>query len=131
VRLPRNRLPHTLTNHYPTFAQVKETDIGLAADVGTLTRLPKLGVPLTWVKEICYTSRVFGPEEALRVGFVSEVCKNKAEAVERACAVAREIAAKSPVAVQGTKALVDWSRDRSVADGEFCVFHLFDWTQGM
>jgi len=99
--------------------------------VGTLTRLPKLGVPLTWVKEICYTSRVFGPEEALRVGFVSEVCKNKGEAVAGACAVAREIAAKSPVAVQGTKALVDWSRDRSVADGEFCVFHLFDWTQGM
>lgn len=81
-------------------------------------------MPLTWVKEICYTSRVFGPEEALRVGFVSEVCKNKGEAVGRAYAVAREIAAKSPVAVQGTKALVDWSRDRSVADGEFVFLTL-------
>lgn len=53
------------------------------------------------------------------MGFVSEVCKTKGEALDRACAVAREIAGKSPVAVQGTKALVDWSRDRSVADGEF------------
>lgn len=59
------------------------------------------------------------------MGFVTEVCKTKGEALDRACAVAREIAGKSPVAVQGTKALVDWSRDRSVADGKSGALFFF------
>lgn len=96
---------------------VKEVDIGLAADVGTLTRLPKQGVPLSWVKEVAYTARVFGAAEALRVGFVSEVLASKAQGLERAMALARDIAQKSPVAVQGTKRLIEYSRDHATDDG--------------
>lgn len=96
---------------------VKEIDIGLAADVGTLSRMPKLGCSMSWVKELAYTARVFGADEALRHGFVSHVAPDKAACVAKALQLAKLIAEKSPVAVQGTKNLIDYSRDHSVADG--------------
>jgi Delta3,5-Delta2,4-dienoyl-CoA isomerase len=97
---------------------VREVEIGLAADVGTLTRLPKANVPYSWIKDVAFTARDFGAEEALRVGFVSTVCKNRKEAVERGLELAGMIARKSPVAVQSTKEVLNFSRDHSVADGK-------------
>ncbi|KAL1961411.1 hypothetical protein VTO42DRAFT_139 [Malbranchea cinnamomea] len=96
---------------------VKEVDIGLAADVGTLTRLPKVVGNYGWVKEVALSARVFGAEEALRVGFVNRVLPSKAEAIADALKLAELIATKSPVAVQGTKELLNWSRDHNVPDG--------------
>jgi len=96
---------------------VKEVDIGLAADIGTLTRLPKSGVSFSWVKDVCLTAREFGADEALRVGFVSSVFENKEEGVKGALAICKTIAEKSPVAVFGTKEILNFSRDRSVEDG--------------
>ncbi|GAB7358856.1 hypothetical protein MBLNU230_g4079t1 [Neophaeotheca triangularis] len=96
---------------------VKEVDIGLAADIGTLSRLPKAGVSMSWVKEVALSAREFGAEEALRVGFVSRVCGSKGEAVAEALELARLMASKSPVAVQATKEVINYSRDHSVADG--------------
>jgi len=99
------------------FIQVKEVDIGLAADIGTLTRLPKSGVPITWVKEVCYTARTFGADEALKVGFVSKIESTKATAVAQALRMAENIASKSPIAVQGTKRIIDYSRDHTINEG--------------
>ncbi|KAL4809895.1 ClpP/crotonase-like domain-containing protein [Aspergillus unguis] len=96
---------------------VKEVDIGLAADVGTLSRLPKVVGNYGWVKEVCLTARLFGAEEALRVGFVSRVFDTKQAAVQGAIELATLIASKSPIAVQGTKELLNWSRDHTVQDG--------------
>ncbi|KAL2006935.1 hypothetical protein VTN00DRAFT_9603 [Thermoascus crustaceus] len=96
---------------------VKEVDIGLAADVGTLSRLPKIVGSYGWVKEVALTARTFGPDEALRVGFVNNVYESKAAALDAAVELAGLIASKSPVAVQGTKELLNWSRDHSVQDG--------------
>ena len=96
---------------------MKEVDIGLAADIGTLTRLPKSGVPITWAKEVCYTARNFGADEALRVGFVSQVESTKAEALTKALRMAEIIAMKSPIAVQGTKRIIDYSRDHTIDEG--------------
>ncbi|CAK3943906.1 Delta(3,5)-Delta(2,4)-dienoyl- isomerase, mitochondrial [Lecanosticta acicola] len=96
---------------------VREVAIGLAADVGTLTRLPRCQVPMSWIKDICLTAREFGSQEALTAGFVSGVFEGKAKALERAMQLAGEIASKSPVAVQGTKAVINYSRDHSVSDG--------------
>ncbi|KAI9758951.1 MAG: hypothetical protein M4579_002691 [Chaenotheca gracillima] len=96
---------------------VKEVDIGLAADVGTLTRLPKVVSSYSWVKDVCFTARPFGPEEALRVGLVSSIWPSKEKAIEAGLKLAQTIAEKSPVAVQGTKEILNWSRDRSVEDG--------------
>lgn len=98
---------------------VKEVDIGLAADVGTLTRLVKTAVPMSWIKDVCLTARDFNAEEASRVGFVSGVLESKQATLARAHEIAKLIAKKSPVAVQATKSVVNFSRDHSVADGEF------------
>ncbi|KAL4762412.1 enoyl-CoA hydratase/isomerase family protein [Aspergillus foveolatus] len=96
---------------------VKEVDIGLAADVGTLSRLPKIVGNYGWVKDVALSARLFGAEEALSVGFVSRVFESKEEAVKGAIELAALIASKSPVAVQGTKELLNWSRDHTVQDG--------------
>ena len=96
---------------------VKEVDIGLAADVGTLTRLPKVVGNYGWVKDICMSARVFDAQEAERFGLVSAVYNGKAEALEAALHWANLVAEKSPVAVQGTKNILNFSRDHSVEDG--------------
>jgi Delta3,5-Delta2,4-dienoyl-CoA isomerase len=95
---------------------VKEVDIGLAADVGTLARLPKLVGNTSWVKDVCLTARDFSADEALRMGFVSAVLPDKASAVDEGLRIARVMAEKSPVAVQGTKELLNHARDHSVAE---------------
>lgn len=98
---------------------VKEVDIGLAADIGTLSRLPKVVGSQSWVKDVCLTGRVFGAEEAMRAGYVSFVGDGKENTVNEALKIAATIAGKSPVAVQGTKELLNYSRDHSVQDGEY------------
>ncbi|KAK0735660.1 ClpP/crotonase-like domain-containing protein [Apiosordaria backusii] len=95
---------------------VKEVDIGLAADIGTLARLPKVVGSFSWVKDIALSARDFGAEEALRVGFVSAVHESKTKAVEAAVKMAAFIAGKSPVAVQGTKEVLNHSRDHAVEE---------------
>lgn len=94
---------------------IKEVDIGLAADIGTLTRMPKVVGSFSWVKDVALSARIFGAEEALRVGFVSQVKETKAKALEVAMDIAALLAAKSPVAVQGTKELLNHARDNTVA----------------
>jgi len=95
---------------------VKEVDIGIAADIGTLTRLPKVVGNFSWVKEVALSARVFGAEEALRVGFVSQVHETKDKAIDAALKLGELLASKSPVAVQGTKELLNHARDHTVAD---------------
>ncbi|KAL8357387.1 hypothetical protein RB598_002288 [Gaeumannomyces tritici] len=98
---------------------VKEVDIGIAADIGTLSRLPRVVGSLSWVKDVCLTARVFGPDEAEAVGFVSpgqHRHATKADAVAAATGLAALVAAKSPVAVQGTKELLNHARDHTVED---------------
>ncbi|KAJ9491967.1 hypothetical protein VN97_g1295 [Penicillium thymicola] len=96
---------------------VKEVDIGLAADIGTLSRLPKVVGSYGWVKEVALTAREFGADEALRVGFVNAVYDNREATIAAAFKLASLIASKSPVAVQGTKEILNFSRDHSVQDG--------------
>ncbi|KAK5003859.1 hypothetical protein LTR28_009655 [Elasticomyces elasticus] len=96
---------------------IKEVDIGLAADIGTLSRLPHSGLPLSWVKDVCLTAREFNGQEAIAVGLVSGCFENKEVAVEKAVGMARVIGRKSPVAVQGTKEVINHSRGRTVEEG--------------
>jgi Delta3,5-Delta2,4-dienoyl-CoA isomerase len=95
---------------------VKEVDIGLAADIGTLTRLPKVVGNFSWVKDVSLSARIFGAEEAYRVGYVSQILETKEKAIQAALKMAELIASKSPVAVQGTKELLNHARDHTVAD---------------
>ncbi|KAF2801018.1 ClpP/crotonase [Melanomma pulvis-pyrius CBS 109.77] len=96
---------------------VKEVDIGLAADIGTLSRLPRAVGNQSWVKDVALSARIFGSEEALRVGLVSGVYKDKSEAVAEGLKLASLIASKSPIAVLGTKEILNYSRDKSIVDG--------------
>jgi Delta3,5-Delta2,4-dienoyl-CoA isomerase len=97
---------------------VKEVDIGIAADIGTLSRLPKSVGSLSWVKDVTMTGRVFGAEEAEKVGLVSKVVKgSKEDGVKEALELCKVLASKSPVAVMGTKEIINFSRDRTVEDG--------------
>lgn len=97
--------------------QVKEVDIGMAADVGTLQRLPKIIGSDSLVRELCYTCRKLEAAEALSCGLVSKVFDNKESMVNGAVELAALIASKSPVAVQGTKASLVYSRDHTVEEG--------------
>ncbi|PVH99537.1 ClpP/crotonase [Periconia macrospinosa] len=110
-----------------TFA-VKEVDIGIAADVGTLSRLPKLISSNSFVKEICLTARLFSANEALTHGLVSSLKPSKQEAVQEGLKIAKLIAEKSPVAVLGTKHILNYSRDHGVDEG---LKYTAVWNSGM
>ncbi|XP_067680034.1 delta(3,5)-Delta(2,4)-dienoyl-CoA isomerase, mitochondrial-like [Haliotis asinina] len=108
--------------------QIKEVDIGLAADVGTLQRFPKVVGNDSWVRELVYSVRKFYADEALSMGFVSRIFPDKQAMVEGALELAVLIASKSPIAVQGSKVSLVYSRDHGVADG---LKHIRVWNQGM
>lgn len=96
---------------------VREAKLGLAADVGTLQRLPKICGHSSRIRELCYTGEDFGAGEAARVGFVSRVSPTDEDLIEVSMGVARRIARNSPVAVQGTKLSLNFSRDHTVKEG--------------
>ncbi|KAK2146485.1 hypothetical protein LSH36_605g02072 [Paralvinella palmiformis] len=93
---------------------IKEVDIGLAADVGTLQRLPKIVGNDSLVRELAYTGRKMFSDEAKQLGIVSRVFPDKETLLSGAVELAELIASKSPIAVQGTKVNLIFSRDNSV-----------------
>ena len=107
------------------FFCIQEINIGMVADVGTLQRLPKL-IPLGVVKELAYTGRRLGAARAMGYGLVNEVFDTPAAMLAAALQCAGEIAAKSPVAIWGTKQVVHYARDHSVDD----ALQQIGWVQG-
>lgn len=97
--------------------QIKEVGIGMAADVGTLQRFPKIVGSDSLVRELVYTARKFTAAEAQKYGFVSCVLNNQESLMQKALEVAELIASKSPVAVQTSKLSLVYSRDHPVPDG--------------
>lgn len=96
---------------------VKEVDVGLAADIGTLQRLPKVIGNDSLARELCYTARNLESLEAEKVGLVSHVYENQEDLIKNAIEMAAHIATKSPVAVQGTKIHLNYSRDHTTDEG--------------
>jgi enoyl-CoA hydratase len=95
---------------------IKEIDIGMTADVGTLQRLPKL-VGEGMVRELAYTGRKFDAAEARDIRLVNRVFASPDALRGGVRAIAAEIAAKAPLAVRGVKEMITYARDHSVADG--------------
>jgi enoyl-CoA hydratase len=95
---------------------IREIDVGMTADVGTLQRLPRL-VPDGIVRELAYTGRNVEADEAQRIGFVNRVFDTPEALAEGVRQLAQNIAAKSPLAIRGTKEMLNYGRDHSVADG--------------
>ncbi|XP_054884337.1 delta(3,5)-Delta(2,4)-dienoyl-CoA isomerase, mitochondrial [Poeciliopsis prolifica] len=108
--------------------QVKEVDIGLAADVGTLQRLPKVIGSRSLVNELALTARKMFADEAKSSGLVSRVFPDQEAMMAGALEMAAEMAARSPVAVQGTKLNLIYSRDHSVAEG---LDYMATWNMSM
>ncbi|KAJ3375033.1 putative enoyl CoA hydratase [Allomyces arbusculus] len=96
---------------------VKEVDLAMAADIGTLQRLPKIVGNQSTVREWALTGRTFSATEAKDAGLVGHVVADKKAAMDKAFEIAEIIASKSPIAINGTKVALNYSRDHSVADG--------------
>ena len=99
-----------------TYFSVKEVDLGMVADVGSLQRLPRL-IGEGMVRELAYTGRKLGAAEAGQIGLVNRVFDSPEALLEGVMQLARAIAAKSPLAIRGTKDMLNHARDHSVADG--------------
>ena len=97
------------------FFSIKEIDMGMTADVGTLQRLPKL-IGDGMVRELAYTGRKFLAEEAQHMGLVNRVFESPEALLQSVMQIATEIAAKSPLSIRGTKEMLVYARDHSVAD---------------
>jgi len=97
------------------FFTVQEIHIGMAADLGVLQRLPKIVAPGV-AKEMAYLGDRLGAERALAVGLVNAVAADAAATVEKALAMAQAIAAKSPLAIAGSKAALNYAVDHPTAE---------------
>jgi enoyl-CoA hydratase len=109
------------------FFCIQEINLGLTADVGTLQRLPKL-VPAGVVRELAYTGRRMPAARAKEVGLVNEVYPSHEAMLAQVLEIAGEIAEKSPLAIWGSKQMLNYARDHSVEDG---LEYIATWQAGM
>ena len=98
------------------FFSIRETKIGMVADVGTFPRIVKL-LPEGIVKELAFTGRNFSAQEAKEYGFVNKLYESHDSLIEGALEIANEIASNSPAAVYGCKRVIDFSRDHTIDEG--------------
>ena len=96
------------------FFNVQEINIGMAADLGVLQRLSKI-VPQGLARQMAYTGERVDAQRALAAGLVNAVLPDVAALLAHAMALAREIAAKSPLAIAGSKLALNHARDHGVA----------------
>ena len=109
------------------FFSIKETQLGMTADLGTLQRLPHL-IPPGLARELAYTGRNMFAQEAKECGLVNQVFADQATMIEAVMAIAQQIAANSPIAVTGCKAMLNYSRDHSLSDS---LDYMATWQAGM
>lgn len=109
-----------------TFA-ISEIDIGMAADLGSLQRLPNL-IGQGQVRELAYTGRKVDAAEAEKIGLVNQVFADQAQMRSELHRLAAQIASKSPVAIQGTKQMLDYALEHSLTEG---LEHVATWNAAM
>jgi delta(3,5)-delta(2,4)-dienoyl-CoA isomerase len=124
---------------------IREVRLGLAADVGTLQRFPKLVGFGSRVRELCFTggelinlvpifyplsslngilfsstnmlAEDFSADDALKIGFVSRISPTNQSLIDTANDICQRISRNSPVAATITKASLNFSRDHAVSEG--------------
>lgn len=109
------------------FFCIAEIDQGLTADVGSLQRLPQL-MPHGLVRELAYTGRRFLAQEAAQHGLVNAVFPNHEAMLAAVHEIALTIASKSPMAMLGSKEVLNYARDHSLADA---LNHVAIWNAGL
>lgn len=95
---------------------IRETRLAVIADVGTLQRLPHI-IGHGWFRDLALTGRDFDAEEALKMGFITRICEDREDLFQQADQLATEIAGLAPLAVQGTKDVLLYSRDNGIYPG--------------
>lgn len=106
---------------------IKEIDMGMVADLGTLQRLPKFVKPAV-VSEMAFTGRKVGAKESKEVGLVNDHYSDKETMMKEVMQIASTIASKSPLSIRGTKEVLRHARDHSVEDG---LHHMAVWNSAM
>lgn len=109
------------------FFTIKETAVGMTADLGTLQRLPSIINP-GLARELAYTARKLEAQEALSSGLVNQLFSDAESMLEGVMDVASQIASNSPVAVTGSKLMLNYARDHSVGDA---LDYVATWQAGM
>ncbi len=109
------------------FFCIQEINIGMTADVGTFPRLCKI-IPEGWVREMAYTGRRMPAHKAKEIGWVNEVYDTHEDMMQAVMATAREIASKAPLAVTGSKVMINYARDHTIRDG---LDYIGVWQTGM
>lgn len=109
------------------YFSIYEINIGMVADLGTFPRLPYL-IPHGLARELAYTGRRMLADEAKSSGFVNQVFDNVEEMHKAVFAIAQEIASRSPLAIWGSKEMLNYGRDHDVADA---LKHMAVWQAGM
>jgi len=109
------------------FFCIQEINIGMTADVGTFPRLCGL-IPQGWVRELAYTGRRLPAAKAKEIGLVNAVFDTQEELLGQVLATAREIASKAPLAVAGSKVMMNYARDHTIDDG---LDYIATWQTGM
>jgi enoyl-CoA hydratase len=99
----------------------------MTADVGTFPRLCKL-IPEGWVRELAYTGRRLPAHKAKEIGLVNEVFETHEALLAHVLDTAREIASKAPLAVTGSKVMINYARDHTIKDG---LDYIATWQTGM
>ena len=109
------------------FFQIHEINIGMTADVGTFPRLCNL-IPQGWVRELAYAGRRLDAAKAKEIGLINDTFPTQDAMMAHVMALAAEIASKAPVAVAGSKRMINYARDHSIADG---LDYIATWQAGM
>jgi enoyl-CoA hydratase len=106
---------------------VREAKMAIVADLGSLQRLPTI-ISAGHLAELAFTAKDISAERAKEIGLVNDVAADAEGVLKAAQALAAEIAANSPVAVQGTKAVLAANEGRTVAEG---LDYVATWNAGM
>lgn len=95
---------------------IKEIDMGMVADLGTLQRLPGI-IHEGILREMAYTGRNIGGEEAKQIGLVNQVYADKDEMMAAVRKLAAQIASKSPLSIRGCKEILNFNREQAISAG--------------
>jgi enoyl-CoA hydratase len=109
------------------FFVIQEINLAMTADVGTFPRLCQL-LPQGLVREMAYAGRRLSAKKAYELGFVTELFDTQEAMLKHVFDLAHEIAQKSPLAVHGSKVMINYARDHSINDG---LDYIATWQAGM
>ena len=101
---------------------VKEVDLSIVADLGSLQRLPRI-VGEGLARELAFTGRQFKGEEAQTMRLVNRLFTDKTDLDDGVMALAEQLTQKSPLTLRGIKETMNFSRDHAIGEGLNFVAH--------